>query len=119
MLIAIASMDLGVFCNNSLEFCSLSEWKISNRITLHAQRAGLWCPIIFQQFERTDMIRANMVISYRPTQVVRGVEHLHTQGLIHNNISPCSIWVSSNENRSVSHLRRVRLLGSHARHILL
>ena len=28
------------------------------------------------------------------TQVVRGVEHLHTQGLIHNNVSPASVWVS-------------------------
>lgn len=28
-------------------------------------------------------------------QVVRGVEYLHTQGVVHNNIHPGSIWVSS------------------------
>lgn len=27
--------------------------------------------------------------------VLRGVEHLHTKGLVHNNIHPCSLWVSS------------------------
>ena len=28
-------------------------------------------------------------------QVVRGVDHLHTQGVVHNNIHPGSVWVSS------------------------
>ena len=27
-------------------------------------------------------------------QVVRGVDHLHTQGVVHNNIHPGSVWVS-------------------------
>lgn len=28
------------------------------------------------------------------TQVVRGVEYLHTQGVVHNNVHPGSVWVS-------------------------
>eukprot|EP00752_Nemacystus_decipiens_P003016 g2797.t1 len=37
-------------------------------------------------------------------QVVRGVEHLHTQGLIHNNVSPCSVWVATDGRCCVGNL---------------
>ncbi|CBJ27934.1 conserved unknown protein [Ectocarpus siliculosus] len=39
--------------------------------------------------------------------VLRGVEHLHTKGLVHNNIHPCSLWVAADGRCCVGNLSQV------------
>ncbi|CAB1104464.1 unnamed protein product [Ectocarpus sp. CCAP 1310/34] len=39
--------------------------------------------------------------------VLRGVEHVHTKGLVHNNIHPCSLWVAADGRCCVGNLSQV------------
>ncbi|CAM9173120.1 unnamed protein product [Discosporangium mesarthrocarpum] len=44
-------------------------------------------------------------------QVVRGVEHVHMKGLVHNNIRPASIWVSADRQCHVGGMSQVTCAG--------